>query len=305
MVIRTQLWDGRRVREPRAWSRGAGCVRLASISILAGLLLAVAVMSAGAERAQPCAVTAPLPPPPTPRPQYALRVRVTPGLRVVSGTLTVTFQAPADQATDRLVFRLWPNGPAYASAGAHLSVSRIREAGRALPVSDPDPTTLVVARPVTAGEQAMISMDWRLILPRQEGLRMKGGGRSVRLASFFPLLAWDGSAWALDPPTRLPSAEASTTPTADFDVRLTYPRGLQALASGQRVGRSEWRARAVRDFTLALGHFTIATGTAHVPALVHVTAGVEASPGALPARVFLRRAITSLQRYSSLYGAYP
>jgi hypothetical protein len=148
-------------------------------------------------------------------------------------------------------------------------------------------------------------MDWRLTLPRQEGLRMKGGGHSVRLASFFPLLAWDGSNWALDPPTKFPSAEASTTPTADFDVRLTHPPGLQALASGRQVARNEWRARAVRDFTLALGHFTIATGTAHVPAPVHVTVGVEASPGALPPRVFLRRAITSLQRYSSLYGAYP
>jgi hypothetical protein len=172
-------------------------------------------------------------------------------------------------------------------------------------VSYPDPTTLVVARPVAAGEQAVVSMYWRLVLPTQPGLRMRGGGGSVRLGSFFPLLAWDGSGWALDPPTRLPSAEAWTTPTADFDVRLTYPTGLQALASGQQVGRNEWRAQAVRDFTLALGHFTIAKGTARVPALVHVTAGIEASPGALPARVFLRRAVTSLQRYSSLYGSYP
>ena len=217
----------------------------------------------------------------------------------------MTFTVPPGDGVDRLVFRLWPNGPRYASVGAHLSVSRVREGGRALPFSYPDPTTLVVVRPVAAGEQAVVSMEWRLVLPRETGLRMKGGGSSVRLGSFFPLLAWDGTDWALDPPTRLPSAEAWTTPTADFDVRVTHPGGLRVLASGEQVGPGRWRAQAVRDFTLALGHFTVVTGTAHVPGAVHVAVGLESAPLATPARVLLHRAITSLERYSVLYGPYP
>jgi hypothetical protein len=223
----------------------------------------------------------------------------------VTGALTVTFTAPSGRGTDRLVFRLWPNGPRYAKTGARLSVSAVRETRRMLPVSYPDPTTLVVSRSVAPGERVVVSMDWRLVLPRETGLRMKGGGRSVRLGSFFPLLAWDGDDWGLDRPTGLPSAEAWTTPTADFDVRVTHSTRMRVLASGQQVGPGEWRAQAVRDFTLALGRFVIVKGIAHVPAPVRVVVGVEAAPFARPARVFLRRAIVSLERYSALYGPFP
>jgi len=279
--------------------------QLVSSGVVAALLLGAPASGAEARQSSSCDVPGALPSPPTPRPHYALSVRVRSSLRAVTGSLTVTFTAPPDHGTDRLVFRLWPNGSRYASAGARLSVSRVREGRRALPVADPDPTTLVVARPLAAGGQVVVSMDWRLVLPRESGLRIKGGGRSVRLGSFFPLLAWDGNDWALDPPTRLPSAEAWTTPTADFDVRVTHPRRLRALASGQQVGSGTWRARAVRDFTLSLGHFTVVKGTAHVPGPVHVTVGLESVPGAAPARVFLQRAIRSLDRYSVLYGPYP
>jgi len=134
---------------------------------------------------------------------------------------------------------------------------------------------------------------------------MKGGGHSVPLGSFFPVLAWDGNDWALDPPTKLPSAEAWTTPVADFDVRVTQSARLSVLASGQQLGAGKWRAQAVRDFTLALGRFKLVRGTAHVPAPVRVTVGVEPVPGAKPGRLFLRRAIVSLERYSALYGPYP
>lgn len=223
----------------------------------------------------------------------------------MTGALTVTFVAPPELGTDRLVFRLWPNGPRYARTGAHLSVSRVREKGRMLPVSYPNPTTLEVARPLAPSERVVVSMNWRLALPRESGLRMKGGGRSLRLGSFFPLLAWNGNDWALDPPTTFPSAGAWTTPTADFDVRVTHPAGLTVLASGNRVAPGQWYARAVRDFTLALGRFKVVKGTAHVPAAVRVTAGVEQVQLAMQARVFLRRAIVSLERYSALYGAYP
>jgi hypothetical protein len=286
------------MRAPRRRLVATGCVAALLVGALAG-------GAEGRRVQQACDVTGTLPLAPTPRPHYALSVRVLSSLRAVTGALTATFTASPDKGTDRLVFRLWPNGPRYAQAGAHLSVSRVREGSHALPVSYPDRTTLVIARPVAAAQRVVVSMDWRLTLPRETGLRIKGGGHSVRLGSFFPLFAWDGNDWALDPPTRLPSAEAWATPTADFDVRVTQPSRLRALASGRQVGRGRWRARAVRDFTLAVGNFSIVRGTAHVPAAVHVTVGIEPSAGATPARVFLRRAITSLERYSALYGPYP
>ena len=102
---------------------------------------------------QPCGVASLLPPPPAPRPHYVLRVQVLPGLRTVKGALTVTFTAPTERGTDRLILRLWPNGGALSERRGTL-----------------------------------VWMNWRLLLPRETGLRMKGGGRSVRLGSFFPLL---------------------------------------------------------------------------------------------------------------------
>jgi peptidase M1-like protein len=236
-------------------------------------------------------------------PHYVLRLTVERGLRVVTGSLMVAFTPGTP--TDRLVFRLWPNGGPYARAGARLTVARVRERGRALPVTRPNPTTLSVSRAVGAGETAVISMDWRLVLPRKAGLRLRGGGRSARLASFFPVLAWDGSKWATDPPTRHAIAEAWTSPTADFDVAVTHPRGLRVFASGQQTGPNQWRAGAVRDFSLVLGHFAIANGIADVPNRVHVTAAVERRAGAPSPRPFLRSAITSLERYSALYAPYP
>ena len=86
---------------------------------------------------------------------------------------------------------------------------------------------------------------------------------------------------------------------------MTHPSGLRALASGQQVRPGEWRAHAIRDFTLALGRFAIVNGTAHLPAPVGVTVGVEPTLYAMAPRVFLRRAIASLERYSALYGPYP
>lgn len=280
--------------------------RLGGLAIVVVLVLPAATANTAHARLrqQPCGVGSSLPAPATPRPHYALSVHILPGLRTASGAVAVTFTAPTERGTDRLVLRLWPNGARYARTGAHLFVSRVREGPRLLPVSYPNPTTLAIARPVAAGEQVVVSMNWRLILPRERGLRMKGRGRSVRLGSFFPLLAWDGNDWALDPPTKLP-AEAWTTPTADFDVRVSHPAGLRVLASGHAVGRGRWHAEAVRDFALALGHFKIVTGTAHVPAPVRVTAAVEAGPGGQPARAFLRSAIASLERYSALYAPYP
>ena len=277
--------------------------RLVAFSLALALIPGAAAAHAAEEPS--CRIDSTLPAAPVRRPHYSLRINVSRGLRLVTGSLTVTFTAPDNAGTDRMVFRLWPNGPLYAKAGARLSISRIREGSASLAVSAPNPTTRVVSRAIAPGEAVTVSMNWRLRLPRRAGLRIKGGGRSVRLGSFFPLLAWSGSDWALDPPTKLPAAEAWTTPVADFDVRITRPPRLRVLASGQEVGPGRWRAQAVRDFSLAVGRFAVVRGTAMVPGHVAVTVASESLTSGASRRALLRSAITSLERYSSLYGPYP
>ena len=75
-------------------------------------------------------------------PRYHLRFRVQPDRNLVSGTLALSF-AP-EQSTDRLVFRLWPNGPSLSRFGARLTVGTVSEGEGPLRVARPNPTTLVV-----------------------------------------------------------------------------------------------------------------------------------------------------------------
>src|SRR5262245_3072869 len=227
---------------------------IAAVALLPGTATATPTRDLRSRAA--CSVPTALPAPPSPRPHYVLTIRAATGLRDVRGTLSVAF-AP-EVATDRLVFRLWPNSPFYARRGARLTVGAVNEGGRVLPTSRPDPTTLVVRRELAARERVVVSTTWKLRLPPTPGTQLHGG-RGARLVSFFPLLAWDGSAWTTDPPVPLDSFWP-TSPTADFDVRVVVPKRLGVLATGEPRGGGWWHARATRDFALAIGRFkTLAT----------------------------------------------
>ena len=224
-------------------------LRALLVSLLVALGLAASASAAtGASRRSDDQCPVPVAPfvQPASRPHYSLSLRVAPDLRSVTGSETVSFTP--DLATDRLVFRLWPNADFYAKRGARLTVGRVVAGKQMLSVSYPDPTTLVVDRPLAAGESITVSMDWSLALPTGPGLRLHGGS-SLRLGTFFPMLAWEpGVGWALDPGPRRSIGETWTSPAADFDVRVNTPRGLTVLASGEQVGAGHWRATAVRDF---------------------------------------------------------
>lgn len=248
-----------------------------------------------------CSVPLTLPPPPTDRPTYVLRIRLGRGLKDASGTLAVSFRPTVP--TDRLVFRLWPNSPFYSKQGARLTVGAVTSGGVRLGTSSPDATTLVVNRALGAGERVTVSVPWKLRLPQATGLQLKGG-RSARLVSFFPLLAWNGTGWATDPPLRRLDSFWSTSPTADFDVRIVTPRGLRVLGSGREIGAGHWRAGAVRDFALAIGSFAVTQKTVHLPAPVHVIVGLERGSG-YPIQAFLDETVRALRWYAQRYGRYP
>jgi hypothetical protein len=247
----------------------------------------------------------PLPAPAANRPSYRLRIDLQPDRRLLTGEERVRFTP--DLATDRLVFRLWPNNPDLRPAGIQLDTGPVRDpGGRTLPSSRPNPTTLEV-RPggtLAAGKAIDVDLTWKLTLPsRPTGDRISAQAGTVRLGSFFPLLAWQpGIGWATDPPAGL--GEASTSPTADFDATVTAPGGLVVLASGTGDGRGHWRAKAVRDFALSAGHFRTASAVAHAPNPVRVTVGVDSSLGDQPAE-YVRIAVRSLENYGRRFAPYP
>jgi hypothetical protein len=257
--------------------------------------------SAQAAGAVECSVPLTLPAAPSNRPKYVLSIRIGQGLKDASGTLAVSFEPTVP--TDRLVFRLWPNSPFYATRGARLTVGSVKAGGRSVATSRANATTLVVNRALAAGERVTVSMAWKLRLPRGDGFQLKGGG-SARLVSFFPILAWDGSGWAIDPPLRTFNSFWPTSPTADFDVRIVTPRGFRVLATGREVRPGHWRAVSVRDFALAVGSFTVRRTTVRVPKPVSVLVGLERESG-YPIEAFVSETTRALRWYAQRYGGYP
>jgi hypothetical protein len=232
---------------------------------------------------------------------YALRFRLTRGLTQAIGSLRVSFRPAV--ATDRLVFRLWPNSPFHLQRGAGLTVGAVTEAGQRLATRRPDATTLVVDRAVAAGEEARVAMTWKLRLPQRAGLQLRGGG-SARLVSFFPVLSWDGRDWATEPGPRRIDGSWSASPTADFDVHIVAPRGLRVLASGEELGGGRWRALRVRDFALAVGTFDVRRTTVRLPRPVRVLVALERR-SSYPIQPFVAETVRALRFYSERYGGYP
>ena len=229
-----------------------------------------------------------------------MTITIAPNRKVVEGRSRISFAL--DRDSDRIVFRLWPNMPVESSVGAGLEVRNVLVDGVAASTSEPDPTTLVIQRPVSGGTRVVVTMDWTLRLPRTPTERL-ASLHGVRLSAFFPLLAWDGTDWALDPPA--PQLETWTSPTADFDVTITAPKGMRVFASGAPSPGGRWHATAVRDFALEAGQFTVARRTVHLPEPVLVTVAATRGPGTYLTKDVLAEAVQALSTYSRWYAPYP
>lgn len=251
-----------------------------------------------------CPPTPPRSAPAPHRPRYELRVDIRPGEGLVTGELAVHFVP--DLPVDRLVFRLWANSPRLTQAGGRLDAGPVTIDGQPSPATLADPTTLVVPLAPARGPGAAVvaAMPFVLRLPGPVSDRIARVGDSVRLGSFFPLLAWEpGAGWATEPPTA-GFAEASTSPVADFDVTVTLPPGLGVLTSGTHEGGGRFRATAVRDFAISVGRFRVAEGTAMAPQPVQVQVGLaEGLPEAPEA--YLARVVRLLEAMAARYGPYP
>ena len=242
------------------------------------------------------------------RPKYTLRAEVNPGDGTVAGQLRVLFTPDID--TDRLVFRLWPNGPRSSPAGSKLETGQVTIAGRPATSALDDPTTLTVRTggAFRAGQTVDVSMPWNLRVPGAANDRISRNGDSMRLGSFFPILPWEpGVGWATDPPAG-GFAEASTAPTADFDLTVVLPEGFDVLASGTpdptRPGR--FTATAMRDVAMSVGRFDTLTAVANAPQPVQVTVGLHR--GTVDndgAGAYLDRVVVALEDLGKRFGAYP
>ena len=242
------------------------------------------------------------------RPRYTLWADVRPDEGTVDGQLQVVFTPDVD--TDRLVFRLWPNGPRSAPAEAKLETGQVTIAGRPVASALENPTTLVVRSDsgFRAGQSVDVSMPWRLQVPGPANDRISRDGASMRLGSFFPILPWEpGVGWATDAPAG-GFAEASTAPTADFDLTVVLPAGFSVLASGTpdpaRPGR--FVGSAMRDVAMSVGRFDTMSAVAMAPHAVQVTVGIHrGTVDSDGQEAYLDRVVDSLEDFGGRFGAYP
>jgi hypothetical protein len=242
------------------------------------------------------------------RPKYTLRADVKPADGTVDGQLRVLFTPDVD--TDRLVFRLWPNGPRSAPAASKLETGQVTVGGRPANSAVEDPTTLVVRTGGTfrAGQTVDVSMPWQLTVPGAANDRISRNGDAMRLGSFFPIMPWEpGVGWATDAPAG-GFAEASTAPTADFDLTIVLPEGYDVLASGtpDPARPGHFTATAMRDVAMSVGRFDTITAVAMAPQAVQVTVGLHRglvdSEGS---KAYLDRIVTALEDFGRRFGPYP
>jgi hypothetical protein len=76
------------------------------------------------------------------------------------------------------------------------------------------------------------------------------------------------------------------------------------MGTGKSDNSRRFRATAVRDFALSVGHFTFASSTELLPEPVEVTVGIDSAVREDPA-TYLDRVGKSLRAFTSRFGAYP
>lgn len=250
------------------------------------------------------------------RPRVTLDFRLADDRRTVTGTETVVFTP--DLATDRLVFRLVPNGLDSAAAGNRLTVEGVRgvDAARgryeAAGATDPGGLYVVELRgELAAGASTEVSLTFRLQLGAGGFDRFGAVDAVSWWGSGAPLLAWEpGVGWADDPFVRA-AGETATSPAADTRITVSAPAGLTVLMTGGTGaptaiadGRRTWTASApaARDVAVAVGQFSTAERT--TPEGVRVSAGVL--PGAAyGAEELARRTVDAIGRLEKHLGRFP
>jgi hypothetical protein len=250
------------------------------------------------------------------RPVIGYEFRLADDRKSVTGTETVTFTP--DRPTDRLVFRLVPNGPGSAEAGNRLTVDDVQgddvDGAGYVQAEAADPGGLYEVRlddELAAGTSTEVALDFTLTLGEgtfdrfgtDDGLSWWGSGA--------PLLAWEpGVGWDEDPFVPLLGETASST-VADTTITVSVPDGLTVLMTGDQQppsaaedGRRRWTSTepVARDVSVVVGNF--ATEERSTPAGVRVTVGVLPG-GDLELPQLADWTVQAIADLEARFGAFP
>jgi hypothetical protein len=234
---------------------------------------------------------------------------VDPDAGVVEGDQALRWTPPSD--VDRLVFRLWANGPRAGRAGGRLeivdasvgerAVDLRYESGNAGPGTPG--TILVLPGPFEAGRAVEVRITFRLTMPGTVNERVSQAGGALRLGSILPTLAWiRGRGWHTSPAVDAFS-ESVASEVADYDVTVSAPEGFAVLATGEEVEPGRFVAVAVRDWAATVGPMRLAEGPT-AGGRTRIVVGVPEASADDPERL-LGIAIGAFDDFASRYGPLP
>ena len=250
------------------------------------------------------------------RPVVDLDFRLSDDGKTVTGTETVTFTP--DRDTDRLVFRLVPNGPVSAEEGNRLTVDEVRgddvDEGRYVEAAGADPGGLyevALDGELSAGDSTEVELDFALTLGEGGFDRFGTDDGLSWWASGAPLLAWEpGVGWAEDPFVPLLGETASSS-VADTTVSVSVPEDMTVLMTGDQArpsapvdGRRTWTSAepVARDVSVVAGDFTTEERT--TPDGVRVTVGVLPDAD-LPADRLADWTVAAITDLEARFGRFP
>lgn len=237
------------------------------------------------------------------RPRYRVTLEVDPPGGHLSGFLQVRFSPTED--TDRLVFRLWANGPRASQAGGRIEIAAATVDGRSVTGTLEGDTVYVLTRPggFAGGAPVEVELTFTLTMPGAINERIAKVGDALRLGSILPQLSWiRGRGWDTSPPVSNFS-ESVASEVADYDVSVTAPEGLTVLATGEEVEPGRFVAGAVRDWAATVAPMDLAEGTAQ-GGRTRVVVGVARGSGDDPQRR-LADTVAALDDFAGRYGPYP
>lgn len=183
---------------------------------------------------------------------YHLDVALDDDLTTLSGREEVRYTNSEEIALDRVVFRLFPN-----LTGGSIVISNLIVNGQPVePTYDLEDSVMTVplAEPLQPGEQAVIAMDFDVVVPTDLETSNYGTFASfddvLALAHFYPMIAvYDDEGWNVE--IAPPEGDVVYADSSYYLARITAPGEQVLVASGATVEES--RAGGQQVATLAAG----------------------------------------------------
>jgi hypothetical protein len=232
-------------------------------------------------------------------------------LRTINGRLSLRYTNQEDVPLDSIYFHLHPNLLNGAIDVSNVSVNNQAVLPTFQSVND-SVMRLSLPRPLAPGQQAIISMDFLTIAPREPGPNygiFVSTEDILTLAHFYPMVAvYDEEQWNIDPPDS--DGDVTYGDISFYLIRLTASPEQIIVASGTAIETTKtdesqtitFAAGPMRDFYLALSDRYTAVSQQVGDTTVTSYAPTEFPDGA---QLALDTAATALQTFSERFGRYP